>query len=259
MTNKNKDIGRIGGVLFAMLITLFSLCFISGAGFGSTYLPKVDGELQLGIPIGSNVNYFIYPQNMENKTLLVKINITDENNLLVNQLQDYYEIPPQTSSDDVKIELTFHLANDTELIGKKYPIKFDVLSTYKTEDITNIVSFSPLGFSKSFFIVGEPAEIIIPPIVEPVYVPTTSSGGGSGSSSKGTTNSLQKPVLPKPTITEPTTNKPNDEGLLTNSGGTKTTEPEQTGKGSNALFIIIIIGTIVIVGVTIIVKKYGDM
>jgi len=251
--------------LFAIVITLLSLSFMSGAGFGSTYLPKVDGELQLGVPIGSNVSYFIYPQNMENKTLLVKINVTDENNLLVNQLQDYYELPPQTSSDDVKIELVFHLDNNTELIGKKYPIKFDVLSTYKSEDVTSIVSFSPLGFSKSFFVVGKPAQTsqVIPPIIEPVYVPTTSGGGGGGGNSKSEDDlptTLPRPTTTQPATTETTTDEPNDEGLLTGEGvGTKVTEPEKTGKGSNTLIIITIIGIIAIVGITILVKKYGDI
>lgn len=263
MGKKKQSKGRVEMGLFAIVITLLSLSFMSGAGFGSSYLPKVDGELQLAVPIGSNVSYFIYPQNMENKTLLVKINITDENNLLVNQLQDYYEVPAQTSSDSIKIELVFHLDNNTELIEKKYPIKFEVLSTYKTEDVTNIVSFSPLGFSKSFFVVGKPAQSsqTIPPIVEPVYVPST-SGGGGGSKSKDEPNipPPKRPdtINPEPTnpiIPEPVANEQDNEGLL----GTEITEPEKSQGGNNTLIIIIIIGLLVIAGITIIVKKYGDM
>ena len=249
----------MGLVLFTIVITLFSLCFISGAGFGSSYLPDVNGEHQLRVPIGSNVSYFIYPQNFDEKILLVKINITDGSNLLVNQLQDYYEVPPNTSSDEIKIELIFSLENNTELIGKKFPVKLDVLSTYKTNETSSIVTFSPLGFSKSFFVIGEPAVVGIPPIIQPVLVQPSSSSSSGGSGSSGTpTTKKETPVItenkpvettnPEPITSEPeTTNEP---------AGTIITEPTNN---HNLLIIIIIVGLIVVIGISIIVKKYGEI
>jgi len=260
MTNKNKDIRRMGLVLFTIVITLFSLCFISGAGFGSSYLPDVNGEHQLRVPIGSNVSYFIYPQNFDEKILLVKINITDGSNLLVNQLQDYYEVPPNTSSDEIKIELIFSLENNTELIGKKFPVKLDVLSTYKTNETSSIVTFSPLGFSKSFFVIGEPAVVGIPPIIELVLVSTSSSSSSGGGGGSGTTTTKKEtPVITenKPVeITTPKTTATNEPETASEPAGTTITEPTNN---HNLLIVIIIVGLIVAIGITIIVKKYGEM
>ena len=258
MEKKNRNTREIGKFLLVIVITLFSLCMISGAGFGSSYLPDVNGEHQLEIPIGNNVSYFIYPQNFDDKILLVKINITQGNDILINQLQDYYEIPINTSSDDVKIELKFHLANDTELIGKKFPVSYSILSTFKIDDTSGIVTFNPLGFSKSFVVIGKPAIVTIPPVVQPPITQPALTGSSSGSSSGGSSVIKPKtPVIPAQTTTNPATqtNEP-EPNLVTNS----TDEPNITEpKKSNAFLIVIIIGVIVIVGVTLIVKKLGEM
>jgi hypothetical protein len=259
MKKKNRNTGGIGRYLLTIVITLFSLCMISGAGFGSSYLPKVDGEMQMEIPIGSNVSYFIYPQNFDDKILLVKVNVSEGKDVLVNQLQDYYEIPINTSSDNIKIELIFHLANDTELIGKKFPVSYSIFSTYKLDDTSGIVTFSPLGFSKSFVVIGKPAIVTIPPVVQPPVTQPVLTGSSSGSSSGGSSVIKPRtPVTPAQTTTNPATQTNEPElNLITNP---TTDEPNITEpKKSNALLIVIIVGVIVIVGVTLIVKKLGDI
>lgn len=259
MAKKNNNTKRIELVLLTIVITLFSMCFISSAGFGSSYLPKVDGESQLSVPIGSNVSYFIYPQNMESKTLLVKIDVTDENNTLLNTLQDYYEVPPNTSSDDIKIELVFALANDTTLIGKKFPVSYSVLSTYKTNESSTIVSFSPMGFSKTFYVVGKDPVIheVIPPIIEQVLTSSSSGSGGGGGSSKTkkittttTTNPTEEisPNIDTPPI-PPLENPVNDTTII---------GIPISGKTIKTFAILIFIGLIAIVGIIFTIKKFKD-
>lgn len=172
-------------------VTLFILFIngVSGAGFGSSYLEKVNGTMEMNIEIGHNVSYFIYPQNFDNRTLLIKINITDTNRTLLNTLQDVYEIPPNTESDDYKIEMIFGLANRTNLINQSFPVSYAVLSTFKTNDTGATVSFSPIGYTKIFNVKG------IEQIQEqttPVNTTTTTTTGGGGSSSSSTTKTTTK-------------------------------------------------------------------
>jgi len=200
-TKKSNKIGRIGLFLFVIGLTLFSLYFVSGAGFGSSYLSKIDGELYLEVPIGSDVSYFIYPQNFENEILLVKVNVTDTSNVMKNELEDYYEIPKNTSSDEYKIELVFHLANDTSLIGKKFPFKFEVLSTYKDEN-SGFVTFNPLGFSKSFYVVGKLPEVITPPVTPPAVTQPVLTGGSSGGGAIKNTTKIKQTNITTKEVTE---------------------------------------------------------
>lgn len=141
-------------LLLVVAITLFTGFLVSGAGFGSTYIEKVNGTSIINIEIGHNQSYFVYPQNFENKTLLIKINLTDVNRTLLNVLNDVYEIPPNTTSDDFKIEMIFGLVNNTALINQSFPVTYSVLSTFKDENTSAVVSFSPIGYTKTFYIKG---------------------------------------------------------------------------------------------------------
>lgn len=256
MKRKNKNIGGMSRVLLTIVITLFSLYFISGAGFGSSYLPEVNGETYLEVPIGSNVSYFVYPQNFENKTLVVKINVTDENNTMINHLQDYYEIPPNTSSDNFKIELIFSLENNTNLVDKKFPVKYEILSTYKINGSSSTVTFNPVGFTKSFFVVGKLPKIIILPVV--IQPPSSSGGEGTPKATK-TTTTPAKTILKNQTLvpetpkneTPATTDKPKLDELF----NPNIAEPT----GNNNWIIIGLIVMIVIIAITFIVKRKGEM
>jgi hypothetical protein len=258
MERKNKNMGGMSRVLLTIVITLFSLYFISGAGFGSSYLPEVNGETYLEVPIGSNVSYFVYPQNFENKTLVVKINVTDENNTMINHLQDYYEIPPNTSSDNFKIELIFSLGNNTNLIDKKFPVKYEILSTYKINGSSSTVTFNPVGFTKSFFVIGKLPKAIILPVV--IQTPSSSGGGGGTPKVTKTTNTTptktilkNQTLVPEPTKNEipATTDKPKLDELF----NPNIAEPT----GENNWIIIGLIAMIVIIAITFIVKRKGEM
>lgn len=175
--NSEKKIGLSLFLLVGIILSVMG--FTSGAGFGSSYLPNNTLE----IPIGSNSSYFIYPQNFDNETLLVKINITNGNNIVLNDLNSIYEIPPNTESDSYKIGIIIGLANETGLIGQKFPISYQVFSTFKTNE-TGIVTFNPIGYTKSFFVMGKDRILIIP-IIPPVV-----------------NNTNQTPIIP-PVINNP--------------------------------------------------------
>ena len=206
----------IGLSLYLLVaITLFS-CFIglgSSAGFGSSYIPKINNVSEIDIEVGHNVSYFVYPQNFDNKTLLVKINLTDINGTLLNSLNDVYEIPPNTSSDDFKIEMIFGLANNTALINQSFFVSYAVLSTFKDENTSAVVSFSPIGYTKTFYVKGID-RIVIPIIVnqtnttqtnqteqEHSHSSSTSSTSSTNTTKKSTTTNI---ITPTPTTQTPT-------------------------------------------------------
>jgi hypothetical protein len=147
--------------IFCYLISVILLSGLASAGFGSTYIPEINGKNILQVPIGVNSNYYIYPQNFENKILLVKIKILNGSEILTNTLQETYEVPINTTSDDFPINLIFKLENKSELIEKEFFVSYEILSTYKENGTEGLVSFSPIGYKKSFYIKG----------IEPVYIP----------------------------------------------------------------------------------------
>jgi hypothetical protein len=182
--------------------------FLVSAGFGSTYIPEINGKDILQVPIGTSSNYYIYPQNFEDKILLVKVKILNGSEIITNILQETYEIPINTTSDDFPIKLIFKLENKSELIGKEYFISYEILTTYKGNDTEGIVSFSPIGYKKSFYVKG----------IEPIYVPeqpvnntqdTTQSTQQSSSSNKNNkvTNVKKANEIIKTPTPQPETNK----------------------------------------------------
>jgi len=125
---------------------------ISGLGFGSSYIPKVDGERILAIPINYNQDYYIYPQNSEDRIVYVKINITNMGGLIITELEDVYEVPPNTESDDFKIKMNIQFPLGV-IEGKTYPLSYSVLSSYENS-VEGVIQFSPVGYSKSFTVVA---------------------------------------------------------------------------------------------------------
>lgn len=161
--------------IMVFLIGVVLLLGLISAGFGSSYIPEINGKDTLQIPISSNSDYFIYPQNSEDKILLIKIKILNGSNLLTNTLQEIYEVPINTSSDEFPIKLTFRLNNDTTLIGKEFFFAYELLSTLKGNETDGLVTFNPIGYKKSFYIKG-----IEPVIVNNTQTTThTTSGGGN--------------------------------------------------------------------------------
>jgi len=138
-TTKTKNIA----VLFLFILGLSGLV---NAGFGSTYLPEIDGTPTLILDTGETSSYFIYPQNSDSESRLIKIEITDENNLIKNKLEESYEIPPYTESDDFPIELKISLPSNVEK-GEVFSIEYSVLAK---EDKLNggMVNFNPTGYYK---------------------------------------------------------------------------------------------------------------
>jgi hypothetical protein len=169
------------------LIGVVLLLGLVSAGFGSSYIPEISGKDTLQIPINSNSNYFIYPQNSEDKILLVKVKILNGSNLLTNTLQDIYEVPINTSSDEFPIKLIFKLNNDTTLIGKEFFFAYELLSTLKGNETDGLVTFNPIGYKKSFYIKG-----IEPVVVNNTQTTTSTSTGGGGGG--GNTPTIIKPV-----------------------------------------------------------------
>jgi len=218
MKNQNKNTGR---VTICLLVFTLSLCLVSAGGFGSSFVPKVNGQMQMEVEIGTDVSYYIYPQNSEDKILLVKIEVTDENNVMTKELEEHYEIPALTSSDDYKIELVFSLEDNPDLIGQKFPIEYSILSTYKEEESSGIITFNPVGFTKKMTIIGV----------------------GKGSSPSTTSSSSGSPT--------PLNLPPRDDIDLLVDGVTGDAEAEQNeepdGEGSN-LPIYLGIGVLLIVG-----------
>jgi hypothetical protein len=210
--------------LFLFLITeVIFIIGIATAGFGSTYLPNANGENIFEVPIGSNKSYFIYLQNMGNDTLLIKINITDKNKVVLNTLKEMYEIPPNTKSDDFPIELVIGLSNDKNLIGQKFPLSYAVLSSIKTNETENIVTFSPIGYEKTFYVLGTNA-IPIQQKETPEDTHSSSSSGtitysGITSTSSKTKKTTENTEIATPQITTPKEeNKPTPIIPLSNLG-----------------------------------------
>lgn len=167
------------------LIGVVLLLGLINAGFGSTYIPEISGKDTLQIPIGSSSDYFIYPQNSEDKILLVKVKILNGSNLLTNTLQEIYEVPINTSSDEFPIKLIFKLNNDTLLIGKEFFFAYELLSTLKGNETEGLVTFNPIGYKKTFYIKG----------INPVIVSSNNTQNNTPIPHTHTTNSGGNPII----------------------------------------------------------------
>jgi len=147
-----KRVSLILGILFFFLIIVGT---ISALGFGSSYLPKIDGQKVFTVPINYNKSYFIYPQNSEDEIIYVKINVTNEDGLIITEIEDLYEVPPGTNGDDFKIEMNIRFPGGV-VEGESFPLSYSVLTSYEDSG-GGVVQFSPVGYSKAFIVVaGEP-------------------------------------------------------------------------------------------------------
>lgn len=202
-----KKIDRIYKIMIFLIGIILFLGLIN-AGFGSTYIPEINGKDTLQIPIGSSSNYFIYPQNSEDKILLVKVKILNGSNLITNTLQEIYEVPINTSSDEFPIKLIFKLNNDTSLIGKEFFFAYELLSTLKGNETEGLVTFNPIGYKKTFYIKG------IEPIIQSVNntqnntpTPHTHTTSGGGNIPIIINNTIQN-ITPKINEPQPKTDEP---------------------------------------------------
>jgi len=132
-------------LIYATIIILFMIGTVS-AGFGSTYLPTIDGTPTLVLNSGDSSSYFIYPQNLEAESIYVQVVLTDENNIVTNKLKDSYEIPANTQSDSFPIELKLKVPSNAEL-GQVFSVEYSVLTTKKSLN-GGMVNFNPTGYFK---------------------------------------------------------------------------------------------------------------
>lgn len=149
--------------MMAILVVTIVMMNVASAGFASTYLPKEDGKLIFEVEPGIVSDYFIYPQNLGEETQFIKIVLTDPNSTVQNTLEESYEILPNTQSDEFPIKIEIKVPSNTP-IGTLFPVSYEILTTDENPD-QGIVSFSPVGFSKSFYVrVGQLEEGNKPPI-----------------------------------------------------------------------------------------------
>ncbi len=144
--------------LLILILSSILLCsYISFAAVASTYLPRnpVTGERELKLGLGETGNVNIYPQNTGNQSIFFYINITIGKEYLINEIQEVYEIPPDTLSDDYKIEM-FFMAPKNASIGDVFSIEYRMASTTDENKETGMVGIAPAGFIKRFDIVVVP-------------------------------------------------------------------------------------------------------
>jgi hypothetical protein len=239
--------------VFCYLVFVMAISGVVSAGFGSTYIPEINGTNTLQIQIGSNSDYYIYPQNSGDKILLVKIKMLNGSNLISNTLQETYEVPVNTESDEFPIKINFRLENNTELIGKEFFVSYELLSTYKTNDTGGLVTFSPIGYTKSFYIMGmnisnPPAPVNNTPTPTPTSTPTQQSSGNRNNEVIISTPAINK-TIPKPQ--ENPTPITNDEP--------KTTIQETPISVSNTWIYLLVIGGIcVLTGIIFAVRWFHN-
>ena len=126
------------------------------AGFASTYLPKEDGKLILEIEPGVVSDYFIYPQNLGEEKQLIKIVLNDPNNTVQNLLEESYEIMSNTKSDEFPIKLEIKVSRGTPA-GTSFPVSYEIL-TAEGDVEKGLVSFSPIGFEKTIYVMVKELE-----------------------------------------------------------------------------------------------------
>lgn len=146
-------------ILIGLLLTLFLVGFVS-AGFASSFLEKIDGKLTMVGEQGQVKEYFIYPQNMDEKEDIIKIQITSGSEMLVEPLEDSYTIPQGTESDEFPIKLLIKIPEGEP--GMRFSFGYSVLSSQESDE-TGMVKFSPVGYEKNFDVmIKEPDKKPIP-------------------------------------------------------------------------------------------------
>lgn len=243
--DKVKKLGLVRTIYIFLSISLILMAVIPAvsAGFASSYVPTIDGKPVIVGEAGQTYSYYIYLQNLDSDEINNAITISNGKNLLTNTLSEYYTVPGNTESDSYPVELKIKLPSvETGIV---YQITYSVKSS--SEDASGVVTFSPVGFDKTFYIsVGTPdwsklIEDAQPIVVEvPVPTPTGSSGGGGGGGGTVTINNsnitdTEDVKKPEPKIDH-----------LTN--GLDVVNPADQEKSSNKIIIFIssIIGLVII-------------
>ena len=137
-------------MLILLFIVVLSINIVS-AGFASTYLPenKETGMDELRLELGEIGVVHIYPSNPENNSIYCIIEVTEGKEYLVEELEENYEVPPLSKSDDYDIKMAFKLPrNATE--GQKFRISYKITSTTSITKEEGMVEISPAGFIKRF-------------------------------------------------------------------------------------------------------------
>jgi hypothetical protein len=139
-------------IVLSLLLFLFSK--ITLAAVATTSLPTNPdtGMKELRIPMEGKGSIAIYPQNNENQTIYFRIEVSQGKEFLVESLQEEYAIPPNTLSDDFKINLTFRAPRNAT-VGNKFRVEYKMTSTTNKEREEGMVGLAPPGFVKRFDIV----------------------------------------------------------------------------------------------------------
>lgn len=120
---------------------LFIVLFIGqvSAGFASSFIPKVDGKMQVTLDYNDSFDYYIYPQNLNSKTTYFLLSINDKNFVKNSEeIKGFYEVPPYTYSDDFPIKL---------VIGPPYYAKKGELNLFQYQILSVDEEGKALGFS----------------------------------------------------------------------------------------------------------------
>ena len=189
---KNKKgeamkIKKLVSFLFFIGIILVLLLNFVSAGFGSSYLPYIDGKLTLVTSPEIDNSYYIYPQNTQSTTAYIKINILVGEGILKNSLESQYAIPANTLSDGYPIKLNLNIPKSIN--GTAYKFTYSVLTG--SDNSNGTIYFSPVGFEKTIYIsngnpdwnkiveLGNQTQVDEEPIIPPVIHSVPSSGGSS--------------------------------------------------------------------------------
>lgn len=141
-------------VLFLVLVLTLNFVLISASGFGSTYLETIDGKKVMTVNQNEVKSYFIYLQNSKTSIEPTKIEVSDINNIVKNNLSAYYNVPGKTMSSDYPVEFIIQIPSDA-VKGQVYEIKYYI--SYSSNNDNAIVSFAPTSYDKVFYVsVGEP-------------------------------------------------------------------------------------------------------
>ena len=147
-------------IILLILLLLIVVCAqVIIAGVAGTSLPKNSktGMRELRIYPGGTGSISIYPQNDENESIYFNIGFTSGKEYLIEELEEEYLIPPNTLSDDFKINLTFKAPRNSS-IGDKFGVEYKMSSTTSKGREEGMVGIAPAGFVKRFDIVVVPRE-----------------------------------------------------------------------------------------------------
>lgn len=131
-----------------VIILVFMIIPLVSAGFASSYLPTVDGKQVLQGTAEQTYSYYIYLQNLESQSVVIKIEILEGNSMITNTISNEYTVPANTQSDSFPVELKIKVPSGA--IGTLYKLKYSVISS--TINGSGMIVFDPVGFDKTIYI-----------------------------------------------------------------------------------------------------------